>query len=687
MKFLKTKILPGLLLVFFTFFLKAEDGHNLWLRTKSITTVTVIGSAHSPTLDIAVRELQQGWQGKANASVNLSLKPDKLIKGDGFRISEKEIQSNTEAGILYGVFELLRCQQTGLPVRSEIYNPSYERRILNHWDNLNGTIERGYAGLSIFWRSGENALAVTEADKILWQEYARANASIGINGSVLNNVNASRQILTSEYLNRVKDIADILRPFGIKTYLSVNFSSPALIGGLKTSDPLNPDVIKWWNDKAKEIYTLIPDFGGFLVKANSEGQPGPQDFGRTHADGANMLADALKPYNGIVMWRAFVYSPNDLDRAKQSYNEFMPLDGKFRDNVIIQVKNGPIDFQPREPFSPLFGAMKKTSVMPELQITQEYLGQSVHLVFLSTMWEEFLQSDTYQEGNGSTVARCTDGSIFTQKNTAIAGVANIGLDANWCGHHFAQANWYAFGRLAWNNKITSEQIADEWIKLTFINFGSEKLSNGWSENFLNPVKKMMLESREAAVNYMMPLGLHHIFAANEHYGPGPWWAPKGVRKDWTPPYYHQADSFGIGFDRTKTGSNAVSQYHEPLNSRFSDLNTCPENELLWFHHLPWDYKMKSGRTLWDEICLHYDTGVKQVREFQNEWDKVEPFVDAERFGQVQSKLRAQISNAIVWKDACTLYFQTFSKMPIPYDLERPQNDLDVLIEKDLRRLR
>ena len=525
----------------------------------------------------------------------------------------------------------MRRQQTGQPIGEEIFNPSYEYRVLNHWDNLDGSIERGYAGRSIFWRK-ENPFVVTENDKMLWQEYARANASIGINGAVLDNVNASPLILSDEYLERVKAIAGVLRPYGMKTYLSVKFSSPSLVGGLKTSDPLNPEVIKWWKDKVKEIYNKIPDFGGFLVKASSEGQPGPQDYGRSHADGANMMADAFKPYGGIVMWRAFVYNPNDKDRAKQAYTEFMPLDGQFRDNVIIQVKNGPVDFQPREPFSPLFGAMKKTSVMPELQITQEYLGHSIHLVFLAPMWEECLQSDTYQEGTGSTVARCTDGSIYPQKHTAFAGVSNIGLDSNWCGHPFAQANWYAFGRLAWNNHLTSEKIADEWIKLTFYQApsGDNKpagFSTDWTEHFLLPVKQMMLQSREAAVNYMMPLGFHHIFSANEHYGPGPWWAPTRVRKDWTPPYYHQADSAGVGFDRSQTGSDAVSQYHEPLNSQYNDVKTCPEIYLLWFHHLPWDYKMKSGRTLWDEICYHYDTGVKQVREFQIVWDKVKPYVD------------------------------------------------------------
>lgn len=670
--------------------LLADDGHNLWLRNKSTGHVDVICSKSSATLAIAIDELQKGWQGKDGAKVVLTIKIDKAIRYDGFRLNAEGIQANTEMGILNGVYELLRRQQTGQPVEEMISNPSYEARVLDHWDNPDGSIERGYAGRSIFWRKGENSLVVTDNDKILWKEYARANASVGINGAVLNNVNASPLMLSKEYLERVKVIAGVLRPYGIKTYLSVKFSSPSLIGGLKTSDPLSPDVIKWWKDKVQEIYSIIPDFGGFLVKASSEGQPGPQDYGRTHADGANMMADAFKPFGGIVMWRAFVYSPTDLDRAKQAYNEFMPLDGQFRDNVIIQVKNGPIDFQPREPFSPLFGAMKKTSVMPELQITMEYLGQAIHLVFLAPMWEECLQSETYQEGPGSTVARSTDGSIYPQKHTAIAGVANIGLDTNWCGHLFNQANWYAFARLAWNNRMTSEKIADEWIKLTFSQVPSGQaattlFTTSWTEDFLTPVKQMMLQSREAAVNYMMPLGLHHIFSANAHYGPGPWWAPKGTRADWTPPYYHKADTNGIGFNRTHTGSDAVSQYHEPLGSQFNDVNTCPDQYLLWFHHLPWDYKMRSGRTLWDEICNHYDTGLKQIREFQKTWDKVEPYVDKERFAHVQSKLRTQSINAQVWKDACVLYFQQFSKRPIPYDLERPVNNLKDIMEADGRR--
>lgn len=686
---LDMKKLVFLILIFTSLNLRAEDGHSLWLRSQSTGLVNVVCAKSSPTLTIAKEELKQGWRGKNGAKLLLTLKTNKAIKGDGFKLSENEVQANTELGILYGVYELLRRQQTGQTIQNEISNPSYERRVLNHWDNLDGSVERGYAGKSIFWHDIEKGYGVTDKDRILWKEYARANASIGINGTVLNNVNSSKLMLTTECLQKVKAISEIMRPYGIKTYLSVKFSSPTLIGGLKTSDPLNPEVIKWWKDKAKEIYKIIPDFGGFLIKANSEGEPGPQDYGRNHADGANMLADAVKPFGGIIMWRAFVYEANSKDRASQAYNEFMPLDGKFRDNVIIQVKNGPVDFQPREPFAPLFGALKKTSVMPELQITQEYLGHSIQLVYLATMWEEFLKSETHQKGIGSTVARTTDGSIFPQKYIAIAGVANIGLDSNWCGHHFAQSNWYAFGRMAWNNQMTSEKIADEWLKLTFLPKEEKNITiSDWQKNFLTPVKQLMLESREATVNYSMPLGLHHIFAGlnNTHYGPGPWFGPKGIRTDWTAAYYHKADAFGIGFDRTEKGSNAVSQYQEPLSSQFKNPATCPEIYLLWFHHLPWDYKMKNGSILWDELCYTYAKGVNDVRQFQKTWDKVQPYVDEQRFSEVQSKLRQQSRDAQVWKDGCLLYFQQFSKRPIPFDIERPVYDLDYLMKTDLTQM-
>ncbi|NOW96402.1 alpha-glucuronidase [Mucilaginibacter sp. SG564] len=670
----------ALFLLFSAQSLFADNGHELWLRNKQVNPIKVICNNKSQTAQIAVHELKAGWSGGAGETVNIMIKTDRSLQQDGYKLSPHLIQANTATGALYGVFDFLRRQQTGQEL-SITSNPSYQRRILDHWDNPDGSIERGYAGNSIFWRK-EDSLTVTLDDKKLWLEYARADASIGINGAVLNNVNASPRVLTEPYLKKVKEIADVLRTYGIKTYLSANFASPISLGKLKTADPLDPAVIAWWNNKVKEIYKIIPDFGGFLIKANSEGQPGPQDYKRTHVDGANMFADALKPYGGIVMWRAFVYNANEHDRAKQAYSEFMPFDGQFRSNVIIQVKNGPVDFQPREPFSPLFGALKKTAIMPELQVTKEYLGENIHLVFLASMWEELLKSDTYQQGAGSTVAHCTDGSIYKQQYTAIAGVSNIGLDSNWCGSNFDQANWYAFGRLAWNNQLNSSQIADEWIKLTFAPLTAKDQpafkKTDWNNNFLTRVKNIMLTSREAAVNYMMPLGLHHLFSAFRHYGPGPWYAPKNVRTDWTPPYYHKAAPDGIGFDRTQSGSGAIQQYHEPLATQFSDLKTCPEIYLLWFHHVSWDFRLKSGATVWEELCHHYQNGVASVRDFQKEWDNLQPYVDQQRFEEVQSKLRKQCHDAQVYKDACLLYFQQYSKLPFPSDLERPIYDLQYL---------
>ncbi len=459
-----------------------------------------------------------------------------------------------------------------------------------------------------------------------------------------------------------------MRPYNIKVYLSVNFSSPAVIGGLEDSDPLRDEVREWWKDKVEEIYEEIPDFGGFLVKANSEGQPGPQDYGRTHADGANMLAEALEPYNGIVMWRAFVYAPSGDDRAKQAYTEFVPLDGKFHENVIVQVKNGPVDFQPREPFSPVFGAMEETSLMIEFQITQEYLGFSNHLAYLPTMQKETFESDTYVKGPGSTVAKATDGSLFNQKHTAIAGVANIGRDTNWTGHHFAQANWYAYGRLAWDHTLRADEIGQEWLKMTFSNDSA----------FIDPTLNIMMRSREAVVNYMTPLGLHHLMGWSHHHGPEPWTEIEGARPDWLPKYYHNASESGIGFDRSESGSNAVEQYEEPLASMYNNPKTCPENLILWFHHLPWDYTMSSGLSLWDELCYHYYDGVEEVRLMQKKWDRMQGMIDEERFEHVRHKLKIQSREAEWWRDACLLYFQTFSKMPIPAELERPVHDLDEL---------
>ena len=588
---------------------------------------------------------------------------------DGFMIKDtpqgRQILAKTDVGAMYGKYALQRMERTGqtsgvLNVREE---PSYDRRILNHWDNLDNTVERGYAGWSI-WHWGE------PVPVRLIEEYSRLNASIGINGSVLNNVNASPEILRRDYLERVAQIADIMRPYGIRVYLSVNFSSPAALGGLPTSDPLNAVVQQWWADKVSEIYNLIPDFGGFLVKANSEGLPGPQDFGRTHADGANMLADALAPHDGIVMWRAFVYSPKSSDRANQAVEEFEPLDGLFRDNVIIQIKNGPVDFQPREPFSPLFGRMSKTALMPELQITQEYLGFSNHLVYLVPLFKECLDSDTYCIGEGSTVAAITTGSIYPDayKTTAIAGVANIGRDANWCGHEFAQSSWYGFGRMAWDTGLSAEDIALEWLQQTFTP----------EVEFTKPVLDMIMSSREAAVDYMMPLGFHHIFAWGHHYGPEPWCEIEGARPDWLPKYYHKADTLGVGFDRTRGGSGNVDQYHEPLASIYNSIATCPEDLLLWFHHVPWTHTMSSGRTLWDEICYRYDSGVKTACSYLSVWDEMKPYVDAERWEAVRAKLEIQESDARWWRDACVQYFGEFSGMPVPAYVEQPERPLDEL---------
>jgi alpha-glucuronidase len=546
--------------------------------------------------------------------------------------------------------------------------PKIQRRLLDHWDNLNGFVERGYAGDSLWqW------FYLPEIRSPRYRDYARALASLGLNGTVINNVNANALILTPTYLRKVAALAEEFRPYGIRLYLTARFSAPIEIGGLKTADPLDPAVAAWWKAKVDEIYTYIPDFGGFLVKANSEGQPGPQDYQRTHADGANMLADALAPHGGIVMWRAFVYAADvSVDRVKQAYNEFVPLDGKFRDNVVVQVKNGPLDFMPREPFSPLFGAMKHTVLAPELQITQEYTGQSTQLAYLAPMWKEVLDADTFANGTGSTVARVSDGSIYQHKLSMIVGVANTGTDRNWTGHPLAQANWYAFGRLAWDHTLTAEQLANEWIRLTY----------GSDPKVVATIKKLLLGSRETMVNYSMPLGLHHIMAEGHHYGPGPW--VTGGRADWTAPYYHQADAIGLGANRTATGSNALEQYAPPLAKLWGDLATVPDNLLLWFHHVPWDYKMKSGRILWDELALRYQQGVDEVRAMQKEWDSLKGLIDDERFTEVKQRLVRQELDARDWRDACLLYFQTFSKRPLPAGVEKPAHDLDYYKSVKLR---
>lgn len=622
----------------------AEDGSRLWLRQTPVNQASVCCLVTSPMLTVAREELAALWQG---GEVDLQLCADEThrrLGKEGYTIRTSEgktvLGAATEQGLLYATYHLLRLQAEGadcsqLNIQEK---PAFDIRVLNHWDNLDGTIERGYAGRSL-WKWEE----LTDSVSARYREYARANASVGINGTVLNNVNASPEILSEDYLQKVRKLADVFRPYGIKVYLSVNFASPMKLGGLSTADPLDEEVARWWKEKVREIYGLIPDFGGFLVKANSEGQPGPCDYGRTHAEGANMLAEALKPYGGIVMWRAFVYSPSDADRAKQAYLEFQPLDGRFRDNVMVQVKNGPIDFQPREPYSPLFGAMPHTPLMVEFQITQEYLGHSNHLAYLATMWKEFYR--------------------YVQPSSlkGVAGVVNVGDNVNWCGHDFAQANWYAYGRLAWNPDLSAEEIAREWLAQTFTT----------DRRFVESMTQVMMESREAVVDYMMPLGLHHIFAWGHHYGPEPWCEVPGARADWLPSYYHQADKEGLGFDRSRTGSDAVSQYPDSLARVFDSLEQCPEEYLLWFHHVKWSQKLRSGRSLWDELCYKYQQGVDDVRAFQRVWKEMQPYVDAERYQAVAERLDIQAHDAVWWKDACLEYFRTFSKQPYPKSVEPP----------------
>lgn len=646
-----------------------SDGSQLWLGKQYANSCQVISQLpDDATAKIAKQELENNWRGK-----NVELKIDKSLNlGDGYNIYarpaqqgdniqyEATITASNPIGLLYGAYELIRLQNTDAyntgsgnqqnfsKAIDETEKPQVGLRILNHWDNLDGSIERGYAGKSIFkWEEiklGKNgkggSISKSLHDRLI--TYARANASLGINGSVLNNVNASPKMMTAEYINKVKVIANILRPYGIRVYLSINFASPMALGYTKTADPLDKKVQQWWQKKAKEIYATIPDFGGFLVKANSEGQPGPGDYHRTHADGANMLADAVKPYGGIIMWRSFVYGANHKgeDRVKQAVSEFKGMDGKFRDNVILQSKNGPLDFQPREPYAPIFDNIKQTPQIAELQITQEYLGQSKHLTYLAPMWKEFF------------------GFVNPDRLVGISGVANIGDDANWCGHPFSQANWYAFGRLAWNPSLTAEEIAHEWLVQTYENL---------DERFTKPVEMMMMTSREACVNYMMPLGLHHIFKFDHHYGPEPDGFIASYPLEWCPVYYHKADAQGIGFDRSSKGTDAVGQYPEPYRSLYDNIETCPEEYLLWFHHVPWTYKMKSGSTLWQELCMKYNMGVAMVEVYRDFWHtSAKQYMKGheQEWQHTDSLLNVQLENAKEWRNTCLKYFQTFSKMKI-----------------------
>jgi alpha-glucuronidase len=708
-------IVVGMLVLSTATIAQAEDGYELWLRYPRVADVTLLEqyrstvnailiTGDSPTMRAAAGELTRGLRGLLDVAIadvqiialdgvlivgtpasspiiaSLGLDGDlSTAGGEGYVIRSVTIRGrkatvvsgNTDIGVLYGAFHFLRLLQTQQPIEelAIVERPRIQHRILNHWDNLDGTVERGYAGGSLWdWHKLPDYMSPRYTD------YARANASIGINGTVLTNVNANATSLTAEYLQKAAALADVFRPYGIRVYLTARFSAPMEIGGLKTADPLAPDVRAWWTAKVAEIYKAIPDFGGFLVKANSEGQPGPQDYKRTHADGANMLADALAPHGGVVMWRAFVYAENPTeDRHKQAYTEFQPLDGLFRANVLIQVKNGPIDFQPREPFSPLFGAMPRTPLMLELQITKEYLGFATHLVYLAPLFEEVLRADTHVNGEGSLVRRVIDGSLHGYARTGMAGVANTGTDRNWCGAVFACANWHAFGRLAWNPSLMSSDLADEWLRMTFTNDAA----------FVAPVQAMMLGSRQAAVDYMTPLGLHHLMARGHHYGPGPW-VSGGLRADWTSVYYHRADAAGIGFDRTTAGSGAVSQYAPPVRDRFNRLDTVPEEYLLWFHHVAWDHRMASGRSLWDELTARYCQGVQAVEAMRKTWDGLSAFVDAERFEETRAFLAIQEKEARWWRDASVLYFQTFSKRPIEDACGPPAETLQHYMSIDLR---
>ncbi|OZI08821.1 alpha-glucuronidase [Siphonobacter sp. BAB-5385] len=672
---------------------KGDDGYQLWLKydrisnaslrtsyTRSMQFIATEGS--SPILNTATDELRQGLKGLLGQSIPsvqasgnrtggilLRITPMgadvKDLTAEGYRIVKRQgnlqIVSQTDAGVLYGVFALLRQLQVNRPLDSLVVvsRPKVKFRMLNHWDNPNATIERGYAGESM-WKWYE----LPETISPRYRDYARANASIGINGTVLNNVNASPRLLTGEYLKKVAALADVFRPYGIKVYLSVNFAAPKILGGLKTSDPLDPQVRQWWANKVKEIYQTIPDFGGFLVKANSEGEPGPQDYGRTHADGANMLDEAMKPYPGVVIWRAFVYKADpNADRFKAAFEEFVPFDGKFGSKVIVQVKNGPIDFQPREPFSPIFGRMPHTPLGMEFQLTQEYLGFATHLVYEAPLFKECLDADTYVSGKGSTVAKVIDGSLHGYERTLMAGVANTGSDRNWTGHPLAQANWYAFGRLAWDHSLTSEQIADEWIRMTLTH---EPVA-------VRPIRHMLLRSRDIYVNYNTPMGLSRPWAG-VHFAPEPW-QNKSPRPDWTAVYYHRADSLGLGFDRTARGSNALSQYHPEVQKGWANAETCPLPYLLWFHHVPWDKPLSSGRTLWDELCTHFYTGADSVQWLQREWAQVKPAVDPVLHADVAGRLRTQYEEAIWWRDAWVLYLQEYARRPIPAPFQKPKRTL------------
>lgn len=687
-------------------FANAEDGYEMWLRYQPVNDAKLLKSykkslerlvveGDSPQVKVVVQELERGLSGllakpiqsssykKTNGVLLVGTpKSSELIKNAGLdselqnlgdegyliksiKLNKKDtvvIAANTDTALIYGAFHFLRLMQ----IQSSIENlaiiskPKLQYRVVNHWDNLNRLVERGYAGLSL-WEWG----TLPEYIHPRYIDYARINASLGINGTVLNNVNADPRMLSDQFIHKVAALAEAFRPYGIKVYVSLNYNAPRGFGDLETADPLDPRVRDWWKKRIDKIYSIIPDFGGFLVKADSEGQPGPQGYGRNHADGANMLAEAVKPYGGVIFWRAFVYSPDIGDRFRGAYDEFKPLDGKFAENVILQIKNGPIDFQPREPYSPLFAAMENTNMMMEFQVSQEYFGFNTHLAYQGTLFEESLRTDTHAKGGKAEIGDILEGKIFKHTRTGMAAVVNPGTDRNWTGHPFVQSSWYSFGRFAWDHQLTAEAIAEEWSRMTFTN----------DEKALALLKKIMMVSREAGVNYRNPLGLTHLYSQGDHYGPAPW-TNDMPRADWNADYYHRATATGIGFNRTKTGSNALAQYPKTLADIYGDLNKVPEDLMLWFHHVSWDHKMKSGRTLWDELVYKYYEGVDQVRQMQKEWDQLEGTIDAERFAYVKALLQIQEKEAVRWRDSCVVYFQSVSKKPIPAGLEKPAHDLE-----------
>lgn len=689
----------------------AEDGYEMWLRYQTLTDQStlkayqssirnVVVAGDSETTDAIRKELTLGLSGllaREIRAINLAKSETRLAKNtllvgtpqssdaiaslalterlkvlgdEGFIIEQTKVNkrptlvvaANTDIGALYGSFHLLRLLQTqsSIETLSVASKPKLDYRVINHWDNLNRVVERGYAGLSL-WDWG----SLPHYKSKRYEDYARINASLGINGTVINNVNADPRILSDQFLEKVAALADVFRPYGIKVYVSIYWNAPRAFGDVDSGDPLDPRVQAWWNERAKKIYSYIPDFGGFLIKANSEGEPGPQDYNRTHADGANMMARALKPHNGVVFWRAFVYSPDIGDRFRGAYDEFVPLDGQFDENVIVQIKNGPIDFQPREPYSPLFTGLKKTNMMMEFQVTQEYFGFHTHLAYQGPLFEEALKTDTLMKGEGSALGKVLDGTLTPMSRTGMAGVVNPGTDRNWTGHPFVQSSWYAFGRMAWDWELSADEIAEEWLRQTFTN----------NPAFVDPVKTIMMFSREAGVNYRNPLGLTHLYSQGDHYGPAPW-TEEAPRFDWTALYYHRASANGLGFNRTKTGSNAVAQYPEALAKIYGDLEQVPDDLLLWFHNVPWDHKMKSGRTLWNELVHKYSEGVDQVREMRRVWDAQEGKIDQERFLEVKVLFVVQEFEAIRWRDSCLLYFQTYSKRPIPAEYDQPKHTLE-----------